>query len=302
MARLIETDTNANINISAATAIGAYTANATRLVHVRVAVDQAAGNGDYVIYATLRIAGAGSSYVIIPKTTAAAASGETALMFVSGPIPMDNADVLTIYLDGLAGDTATPDTRVDVYEQDYLRPTIPARTLNVDENGIAWADLRLFNNNPIGSNRLINLYDDELFSWLRNMIGYVSQGEDGYYQFNAGALELAPGVAAQDVADALLLAPSAGDPAAGSAMALLTMAAAGGGSTAYSNTITDTGSNPLDGVEVWITSDSGGASTVASTTTDTLGGFTVYLDPGTYYLWLAKGGYNFGNPTTITVS
>jgi hypothetical protein len=41
---------------------------------------------------------------------------------------------------------------------------------------------------------------------------------------------------------------------------------------------------------------------VASTTTNTLGAFTVYLDPGTYYLWLAKGGYNFGNPTTITVS
>lgn len=78
--------------------------------------------------------------------------------------------------------------------------------------------------------------------------------------------------------------------------------ASGTGSTAYSNTVTDDSSNPLDGVEVWITSDSGGASTVASTTTDTLGAFTVYLDPGTYYLWLAKGGYNFGNPTTITVS
>ena len=85
--------------------------------------------------------------------------------------------------------------------------------------------------------------------------------------------------------------------------ALNTAASAGGsGSTAYSNTITDDSSNPLDGVEVWITSDSGGASTVASTTTDTLGAFTVYLDPGTYYLWLAKGGYNFPNPTTITVS
>lgn len=79
-------------------------------------------------------------------------------------------------------------------------------------------------------------------------------------------------------------------------------AAAGAGSTAYTNTVTDDGSNPLDGVEVWITSDSGGASTVASTTTNTLGAFTVYLDPGTYYLWLAKGGYNFPNPTTITVT
>lgn len=78
--------------------------------------------------------------------------------------------------------------------------------------------------------------------------------------------------------------------------------ASGSGSTAYSNTVTDSASAPLDGVEVWITSDSGGAATVASTTTDTLGAFTVWLDPGTYYLWLAKGGYNFPNPTTITVS
>lgn len=84
--------------------------------------------------------------------------------------------------------------------------------------------------------------------------------------------------------------------------ALISAGGAGSGSTEYSNTVTDSDSNPLDGVEVWITSDSGGASTVASTTTDTLGAFTVYLDPGTYYLWLAKGGYNFGNPTTITVS
>lgn len=79
-------------------------------------------------------------------------------------------------------------------------------------------------------------------------------------------------------------------------------ASAGAGSTAYTNTVTDNGANPLDGVEVWITSDSGGASTVASTTTNTLGAFTVYLDSGTYYLWLAKGGYNFPNPTTITVT
>lgn len=91
---------------------------------------------------------------------------------------------------------------------------------------------------------------------------------------------------------------------AGTMGAKLNAAAAGSGSgsTTYTDTVTDVSSNPLDGVEVWITSDSGGASTVASTTTNTLGAFTVYLDPGTYYLWLAKGGYNFPNPTTITVT
>lgn len=109
---------------------------------------------------------------------------------------------------------------------------------------------------------------------------------------------------AASVADAVWDEAISGHLTAGTTGAKLNTASslAGTGSTAYTNTITDTGSNPLDGVEVWITSDSGGAATVASTTTNTLGAFTVYLDPGTYYLWLAKGGYNFGNPTTITVT
>ena len=106
------------------------------------------------------------------------------------------------------------------------------------------------------------------------------------------------------VADAVWDEEISGHLTAGTTGAKLNTAASasGAGSTTYTNTVTDSTSAPLDGVEVWITSDSGGASTVASTTTDTLGAFTVWLDPGTYYLWLAKGGYNFGNPTTITVS
>ena len=106
------------------------------------------------------------------------------------------------------------------------------------------------------------------------------------------------------VADAVWDEEISGHLTAGTTGAKLNTAASasGAGSTAYTNTVTDSTSAPLDGAEVWITSDSGGAATVASTTTDTLGAFTVYLDPGTYYLWLAKGGYNFPNPTTITVS
>jgi hypothetical protein len=94
----------------------------------------------------------------------------------------------------------------------------------------------------------------------------------------------------------------AGSPGAVLAIGAIQESAVNAGSTAYTNTVTDDSSNPLDGVEVWVTSDSGGVSTVASTTTNTLGAFTVYLDPGTYYQWLAKGGYNFPNPTTITVT
>jgi hypothetical protein len=138
--RLLETDSNANIDINAATAIGVYTATAGRLVFVRVMVDAVAGGGDYIVYVTLRLGGAGSSYRLIPLTTATAAAALTAIGFVSGAIPMDASDVLTVYIDGLAGDTTTPDTRVDYYEMDYLRPATAGRTLVVDANGLADAN------------------------------------------------------------------------------------------------------------------------------------------------------------------
>ena len=302
VARWLKTDTNSNKDISAAVSIGTYTADADRMIVADVSLDQVAGNGDYVIYVTRQINGAGSAYVMLPKTTCAAASGETAIAMQSGPITVRSGDVLTVMVDGLAGDTATPDTVVRWFEMAALRPVVAGRALEVREDGLAFVDVQKWADSEATLDMLLNYNQRNTLAILLRMLEEVSVGENVYERFTAQALEAAPGVAAQDVADALLLAPSAGDPAAGSAMALLTMAAAGGGSTAYSNTITDTGSNPLDGVEVWITSDSGGASTVASTTTDTLGGFTVYLDPGTYYLWLAKGGYNFPNPTTITVS
>lgn len=133
MARLIETDSLTNKDISAAVAIGAYTATAVRLLYVRVLAKQVAGNGDYVIYATLTKSAV--EYRIIPITTANAATGVLAIGFVSTPIPMDVGDVVTVYLDGLAGDTTTPDTRVDFYEADYVRPAVTGRTLAIDASG-----------------------------------------------------------------------------------------------------------------------------------------------------------------------
>jgi hypothetical protein len=98
-----------------------------------------------------------------------------------------------------------------------LKPSVAGRTLAVDAEGIAWGNVKLFNSNEIGEDRLINTSDNELFTWLRNMIGYVAQGELGYWQWNAPSLELAPGLTAQETADAVSkMAPTAGDPAAGS--------------------------------------------------------------------------------------
>lgn len=77
------------------------------------------------------------------------------------------------------------------------------------------------------------------------------------------------------------------------------------GTGAISTTVTaqDGSGNPIDGVEVWITTDSAGANVVAGTlVTDAFGNATFMLDAGTYYRWLQKAGYNFTNPSTLVVT
>lgn len=144
MARSLETDSLSNQNISTALEIGAYTAAATRFLFIRVLADQVAGNDDYTVYATLQVNGAGSAYRLIPITEAAAASGITAIGMVSIAIPVDSGDIVKVYLLGVAGDTTTPDTRVDFYENNYLAPTTADRTLDVTaggEAGVDWANV-----------------------------------------------------------------------------------------------------------------------------------------------------------------
>lgn len=68
----------------------------------------------------------------------------------------------------------------------------------------------------------------------------------------------------------------------------------------YSKT---SGHAPIDGVEVWITSDEDGNDVVAGTiTSDAMGLTTFYLDVGTYYVWRQLGGYCFTNPQTLNVT
>lgn len=112
MALWLETDSSSNVNISSATAVGAYTATGDALILPQLLVDQVAGGGDYVYYVTLQVGGSGSTYVFGPKTTNTAAAGETALGAQGGFIFARSGDVLTVYVDGLAGDTTTPDVMV----------------------------------------------------------------------------------------------------------------------------------------------------------------------------------------------
>ena len=76
----------------------------------------------------------------------------------------------------------------------------------------------------------------------------------------------------------------------------------GAGAIPWTVTVTVSG-NPIDGAEVRITSDAAGNTAVAGPTyTDASGEADFLLDAGTYYMWVQVSGYDFTNPTTLTVS
>jgi len=185
MPRWIETDTLSNQNISSALAIGAYTADADRLILVQFFADQVAGNGDYIFYITQRLGGAGSSYRHIPITTAAAASGVTAIAGQSGMIAVRSGDVLTVYLDGLAGDTTTPDTSVRWFELDSmaLAPTQgmitwDQQTISANINGDAALVVTNSNITGLGARIQGNLGDvsGDITGNLSGSVGSVTAG------------------------------------------------------------------------------------------------------------------------------
>jgi hypothetical protein len=80
-------------------------------------------------------------------------------------------------------------------------------------------------------------------------------------------------------------------------------AAAGAGAITWPYTLTDSDTGaPIDGAEVWVTTDLAGANIIASGVTDAYGVVTFTLDAGVVYVWRKKAGYNFVNPDTEVVA
>lgn len=75
----------------------------------------------------------------------------------------------------------------------------------------------------------------------------------------------------------------------------------GSGASTWPITVND-GVNPIDGVDVWISTDIAGTNVIARGYTNALGIITFYLDPGTYYAWKSLAGYTFTNPEAFTVT
>ena len=187
----------ANQDISSALLCSSHTADADRLLFVRLFADQIAGDGDYIIYATMQRLGAGSQYLLAPKSTIAIEAGMTSIAFTTHSFPIKSGDIVRVYLQGLPADTTTPDIITEIWED---------------------------NSSTLGS-----------------------------------------------------------------------------GSVEYEITITD-GSNPLDSVDVWITTDLAGSNVIARGFTADDGTIQFMLDTGTYYCWKQLAGYGFTNPESFTVS
>jgi len=184
MTRHIETDTASNVNISSATAIGTYTADGDRLIIVDVCIDAVTGNGDYVMYITKKIGGAGSAYVILPKTVMTAANGETAISYQSGLIAVRSGDILTVYVDGLAGDTTTPDYTTRWFESDALV------TLGATQGAITWGQQKILAN--IAGQGALEIYNSNATGR-----GLYTRGQ--YGQFNYSSIDGGAGVFNQAV-------------------------------------------------------------------------------------------------------
>jgi hypothetical protein len=106
---LLQSTPLANQDISAYLLADSYTADADREMTIFVALDQVAGGGDYSVYLTRQLAGAGAAYMLGPITTFAAPAAQTAIAFQSLTVAAEVDDVIAVYVKGLPADTATVD-------------------------------------------------------------------------------------------------------------------------------------------------------------------------------------------------
>ena len=83
----------------------------------------------------------------------------------------------------------------------------------------------------------------------------------------------------------------------------ITAIAAGTGSVSWPYTVTDAvGGLPISGVKVEVSTDASKGNVVALGYTDNFGTVTFFLNPGTYYIFRSKAGWDFSDPDTEIVT
>lgn len=140
--------------------------------------------------------------------------------------------------------------------------------------------------------------------WDEAQSGHTTAGTFGKYLDSQISL-----ISLAGIANAIWDEPQSGHTAAGTFGYYLDVQVSGytslwgAGAITFTVTVQDGGASPIEGCDVWVTSDAGGSNVVAGkSTTDALGQIVFYLDAATYYLWKQVSGWNFTNPESITVS
>ena len=312
-------------DIRTALSVYAFTAAASAKVQFIVKLTNAAGGGDYVVYLTHGWLGAADPGIVLPKTTATAAAGELILEFVTMEVNVKDTDVVNVMVKGLAGDTAVVGAVRVVADNPSVfeaadpvtlanaahggsAATLELKSIVVSNTSNAGVAVTLRGGNPMSAGYPVNLLGSAGNSGGGTIYGGINTVSSGV---NIGT-EGISGTAFDDSAlhairDSMKLAPTAGDPAAGSVDKRLDdiledtgttlpalISAGGSGSGLYSEVITikDPLDNPLDGVLVQVATDSTFANIIRSGYTNNLGQVTLNFDAlGTYYGRAEIGGY-----------
>jgi hypothetical protein len=318
MTRWLETDSNTDISIVAATVIGAYTSDADRMVMAQILATNVAGGGDYIYHATLTVGGV--AHVLNPKTTATAAAGEVSIGGQSILVAMRNTDILTIYLKGLAGDNVNPHTTVRFFELAALRPTTPDLSLDVSatgEAGLDFANIKVAANPTTLANITVPTVTD-----ITNDVGLdfnsITQAANPVTLTNVTVPTVTNITNDVNINETLVSTAVWDDLLAGhlnlgstgaklNSLPIATVFPAGAINFTYTVKDVTTGL-PIEGVEVWFSTDNPAINIVWKGDTDAFGiardvnGALPSLDVGNYFVWRQKAGYVFADPDTEIVS
>jgi hypothetical protein len=276
---------------TAAASVYTFTAAASAKIQFLVKLTNAAGGGDYVVYLTHGWLGAGSPATMLPKTTATAAAGETIIEFQSMELSgIKNTDVVNVMVKGLAGDTSVNGAIRVVADNPSVFDAAADEVATVSAvTGLTASNLDVAvstRTKPADTQAAVTLVGTT--TNLTNLPAAAATAAalavvDAIADKVDSAMEL-DGAVYRFTTNALEQAPTGG---------------AGSGAIAKTLTVTD-GTDPLDNVNVWVTTDAAGSNVIASGQTDANGHVTFHCDAGTYYVWCELAGYNFNNPATET--
>ena len=311
-----------NKDIAAGASVYDYTALGNGIVYINFKITNAAG--DYIVYAKKQWGGTGTA-TVFPKATFTFAAGETVIEFPTLALFLKTGDILSIWVDGLAGDTAVNGNiqivalNPSVFEAsaDYVLADlhkILGSLLTETVPGYLTAGLKkLFDvATPVFTLASKNQSADNDTKLTAIQTDYARRTGDyavaGAQMDLVDALKNKVGSSGYDrTTDSLeALGESGSAPTVGQIDTQLSTthgagswvsSGSGSGSVTYPYTITNSVTGlPLADVTVTVFTDVTLLNLIASGDTDAFGTVTFYLDPGTYYFVSKKSGFDFTNP------